>query len=131
MKIVTTEGKAIPNFEYILGTDTEAYALGEILTLASGRLTKAGLDSDGTQLFICMKGQAAETTAVTPIPVVRLRPEIVLEAVSSGQLAATTVGTLVTLDAAATGVTATATKGVFTIRSTDGATKSKVTGSFE
>ena len=58
--------------EYLLGTDDEAYILGEALTLSSGRLTVA--TGESIPLFICQKTQAAETTAVTPIPVMRVMP---------------------------------------------------------
>ena len=118
-------------FEYILGTDAEAYERHEILTLASGRLTKAGVDSTGTQKFVAMAAQTAETTATTPIPVIRLDGDMVFRTQSSGQIAVTAVGNSYTLDTDATGITTTTTNGVFEIFSTDGETTSTVTGAFK
>lgn len=116
--------------EYIIGTDAEAYVRGEILTLASGVLTKAGVDSTGTQKFVCMNDQAAEATAVTPIGVMRLRGTMLFKTKSSGQIAATAIGAVYTLAADALGITTTITNGVFEIKETDGATVSEVVGFF-
>ena len=118
-------------FEYILGTDAEAYERHEILTLASGRLTKAGVDSTGTQKFVAISAQAAETTAVTPIPVIRLDGDMEFRTQSSGVIAVTAIGDSYTLDTDATGITTTTTNGVFEITGTDGASPSNVTGLFK
>ena len=118
-------------FEYILGTDAEAYDRHEILTLASGRLTKAGVDSTGTQKFVAMAAQAAEATAATPIPVIRLDGDMEFRTQSSGIIAVTAIGNSYTLDTDATGITTTTTNGVFEITGTDGANPSNVTGLFK
>lgn len=101
--------------EYILGTDAEAFELGEILTLASGRLTKAGVDSTGTQRYLSLVEQAAEATAVTPLCVRRLRDDDEYFVENDVNLTDANRGDIVTLDAAATGITATTTNGVFEI----------------
>jgi hypothetical protein len=107
-------------FEYYLGTDTEAYTLGEALVQTSGRLTKCA--ATATPEFICMKTQDAETTAVTPLPVIRVKETTEFETKASVTAAATLVGAKVTLGTDGLGVTATTTSGVFEISYTDGVT---------
>lgn len=112
--------------EYILGTNAEAYAYGEALKLASGRLTKCAPTDAPT--FICMMDRVAEATAVTPLPVTRVVSDVMqFSAIATATVADTLVGQKVTLDANATGVTATTTGGVAEIVSTDGATNVVVT----
>lgn len=59
-----------PPFEYYLGKDGEAFALGEALVMDGGRLIKCGPTT--TPEFICLKTQAAETPAKTLLPVTRV-----------------------------------------------------------
>jgi hypothetical protein len=116
-------------FEYFLGTDAEAYTLGEALVQTSGRLTKCG--ATATPEFICMKDQAAESTAVTPIPVERVKEDVEYSATSTATVPATVIGSKVTLHTDGLSPTATTSSGVFLISATDGATtNSKVRGYF-
>lgn len=117
------------NIEYYLGTDAEAFKLGEALVQTSGRLTKCG--ATATPEFICLADQAAEASAKTPIPVERVREDIEYSAVSTATVAATLVGSKVTLHTDGLSPTATTTSGIFLITSTNGATtNSKVKGMF-
>ena len=116
-------------FEYYLGTDAEAFTLGEALVQTSGRLTKCG--ATAIPEFICMRTQAAEATAVTLLPVLRVNESMEFETTSTATVAATLVGSKVTLATDALTVTATTTSGVFEISSTDGVTtNSRVRGFF-
>ena len=115
--------------EYYLGTNSEAYTLGEALVQTSGRLTKCG--ATATPEFICLKTQAAESTAVTPLPVERVSEDTEYESVSTATVAATLVGNKVTLHTDGLFPTGTTSSGVFEISRTDGATtNSKVRGFF-
>lgn len=115
--------------EYYLGTDAEAYVRGEALVQTSGRLTKCG--ATATPEFICVKTQAAESTAVTPIPVIRVTEDQEWSNTSTATVANTLVGNKVTLHTDGATVTATTSSGVFEISQTDGATtNSKVKGFF-
>lgn len=117
------------SIEQILGTDNEAYTQGEALVLTSGRLTKCG--ATATPEFISVKAQAAESTAVTPIAVLRVQEDMVFSTTSTATVAATLVGAKVTLHTTGGEVTATTSSGVATIVSTDGkTTNSNVTVSF-
>ena len=130
-ELVRTIGDDTRPFETILGTDAEAYDRHQIVTLASGRLTGAGVDSTGTQKFVTISAQAAEATAVTPIPVIRLDGDMEFRTQSSGVIAVTAIGDSYTLDTDQTGITTTTTNGVFEITGTDGANPSNVTGLFK
>lgn len=87
-----------PPIEYYLGTDAEAFVLGEAVVTTSGRLTKCAADACAE--FITLAAQAAETTAVTLIPVQRIREideyETTMGAVN-GTPAAIALGSLLTL----------------------------------
>jgi hypothetical protein len=116
-------------FEFYLMTDAEAVTLGEALVQTSGRLTKCAATTKPQ--FIAMKTQDAEATAVTPIPVVRVQDDLEFAATSTATVAATVIGSAVTLHTDGLSPTATASSGVFTISATDGATtNSKVRGYF-
>lgn len=120
--------------EYRLMTDNEGCTLGQVLKASSGRLTSGGLDTDDAngRQFIALKTQAAEATSVTPVPVERISPDVEYEVMSSAQVAATVVGSRVTLNTGALQPTATTSKGVFEISRTDGAaSSSKVRGYFK
>lgn len=112
------------------GTNAESFVLGEILYLSSGVLTKSGVDTDGTQQYICLAAVTG-ATGVKNVPVHQLRKDVQFECTSSATVAASLIGSAVTLTAAATGCTATTTKGCFVIDKTDGATtNSTVLGHF-
>lgn len=131
MKIVKGFQQPTQPIETRVGTNAEAFVVGEILTLSSGVLTKAGVDSTGTQMYVCL-ANVTGATGVENVPVVKLRKDLQFEATSSATVAATLKGQAVTLTADATGVTATTTNGVFVIDETDGATtNSKVVGHFK
>ena len=117
------------NIEYYLGTDAEAYTLGEALVQTGGRLTKCG--ATATPEFICLADQVAEATAKTPIPVERVREDVEYSAVSTATVGDALVGSKVTLHTDGLSPTATTTSGVFLITATDEATtNSKVRGMF-
>jgi hypothetical protein len=115
--------------QMMIGTNSEAFVVGEILKLSSGVLTKADVDTDGTQQYICLAAVTG-ATGVANVPVIQLRKSMQLEASSSGQIAASAIGSAYTLSTAATGVTTTTTKGCFVVDKTDGATTSTVVGHF-
>jgi hypothetical protein len=117
------------DYEYFLMTDNEAVTLGEALSQTSGRLTKCGATS--TPEFIAMKTQSAETTSVTPIPVIRVTENQEWKNTSNATVASTLVGNKVTLHTDGLVVTATTGSGVFEISYTDGTTTtSNVRGYF-
>jgi hypothetical protein len=116
--------------QIMIGTNSEAFVLGEILALSSGVLTKGAVDTDGTQQYICLAAVTG-ATGVANVPVVQLRESMQFECTSTATVATTLVGSAVTLSSAATNVTATTTKGCFVIDETDGATtNSTVVGHF-
>lgn len=107
-----------PNFEqYEMypTTASETYKTGEVLTLTSGAVTKAGVSTDGTQKFICGADYVAPATGNKPIAVYRITPEMVFRVPSQADNSASAIGALVTLHTDALQVTATGTKGVFEI----------------
>jgi len=115
--------------EYYLLADNEGATLGEALVQTSGRLTKCG--ATATPEFIALKTQAAEATSVTPLPVERVAEDTEYESVSTATVAASLVGSKVTLHTDGLFPTATTTNGVFEISRTDGAnTNSRVRGYF-
>ena len=128
-KLVNRLSSFNQSVEQLLGTNAEAYTEGEALVLTSGRLTKCG--ATATPEFICLKTQAAEATAVTPLPILRVQEDMIFSTTSTATVAATLVGTKVTLHTDGASVTATTASGVATIVSTDGkTTNSNVTVSF-
>jgi len=106
--------------EYLLMADGEAVAYGEALVLTSGKLTKCG--ATAVPEFIALRTQALEATSVTKIPVVRVSEEQMFEVKSMATVAASVVGSKVTLHSDGLLVTATASSGVFYVDSTDGVT---------
>ena len=128
-KFVNDESKKTQSIQYLIGTNTEAFVVGEILTLSSGVATKAAVDSDGTQRFICLKAVTGDGSTAD-VPVIELRETMEFETRSSGQIATTAVDSKYTLTSAATGITATTSKGVFRVIYTDGSTTSLVRGRF-
>ena len=116
--------------EYFLLTDAEGATLGQTLVLTSGRLTASSVDTTMPQ-FVALASRVAETTSVTPLPVERLREDVEYATQSMATVAATLVGTKVTLHTGGLLVTATTSNGLFEISATDGATTtSNVKGYF-
>ena len=116
---------AVEPFEY-LPSDAQL-ALGSAATLGSGgKLAQATATAAPTHMVM------GEKTADGLYPALRVLPTTVFETQSSATVAATLVGSKVTLGADAASVTATTDSGVFTIDWTDGAaTNSRVRGHFE
>jgi hypothetical protein len=123
--IKSIDGGSDP-LEYYLLTDGEGSTLGEALVQTNGRLTKCG--ATATPEFIAMRTQAAEATAKTPLPVVRVKEDREYATISTAAVGAALVGQKVTLHTDGAQVTATTASGVFTVSSTDGV--SKVRGYF-
>lgn len=96
-------------------TASETYTEGEALTLASGALTKAGVDSDGTQMFIALESYAAPATGNRKLFVDRILPTKLYQVKSQADNSATAIGAQVTLHTDRLQVTATTTKGVFEV----------------
>lgn len=112
------------------GTNAEEFTLGETVTFASGVLTKAAVDSDGTQNAVVL-ATVTGATGVANVPYIKISENNQFSTVSSATVAATLIGAAVTLNADAIRVTATTTKGIFVIDETDGTTTtSKVKGHF-
>jgi hypothetical protein len=113
--------------EYYQMTNSEAVAIGEALVLTSGRLTKCG--ATAIPQFIAM----ATAAAVSPgaiIPAERCTEGIEYETTSSATVAATLIGTVVTIGSDGLTVTATAGSGVFEISTTDGVTTTSTVRGF-
>ena len=115
--------------EFYLLTDGEGSTLGEVLVQSSGRLTKCG--ATATPEFLALKTQTAETSSVTPIPVMRLTEEMEFETTSSATVATSLIGAKVTIGSDGLTCTATTASGVFEVTNTNGATTtSTVRGMF-
>jgi len=128
-KVVGSLEGAQPPFEYFLLTDNEGATLGEALSQTSGRLTKCA--ATGTPEFIALRSRTAEATSVTPLPVIRVTENIEFSTQSMATVAATLIGSKVTLHTDGLLTTATTSSGVFEISATDGATTtSDVKGDF-
>lgn len=107
-------------------TEDETYSLGEALKLTGGKLTKAG--ATDKPAYIAMASEVNENGCLTVMPVL---PTTFFEVTSSATVAASLIGSAVTLGTDGLTVTATTTSGVFTIDETDGAaTNSIVVGHF-
>jgi hypothetical protein len=116
--------------QFMEGTNAEAFVLGEILKLSSGLLTKADPTSAGTQQYVCLAAVTG-ATGIKNVPVSQLREDLQFECTSTATVAASLIGSAVTLSTAATECTATTTNGVFVIDKTDGVTtNSTVLGHF-
>lgn len=105
-------------FERRLGTDGEAYARGEALTLSAGRLTKCGATT--TPQYICLCDQAAQSTADAELTVLPVTAHQVFETTLAAAGTALKAGDKVTLHTDGLQATATTTGGVFTLAALDG-----------
>jgi hypothetical protein len=125
--VKSMDGASDP-FEYGLMTDSEAVVLGETLKYTSGRLTKAS----GTDTPEVVALASADAGTNVRIPFVRLDDQREFEVKSSATVAATLIGSKVTIGTDGLTVTATTTSGVFLVSATDGATTtSTVRGYFK
>ena len=124
-----TESANSQPYRLMVGASSEAFVLGEILKRSSGLLTKADVNSDGIQEFLCV-GDATGDASTKNVPVIALREDCEYRVDSSGQIAATAIGNKYTLSTAATGITAVTTKGVAEVVDTDGLDPSTVTVRF-
>ncbi len=116
--------------KYLPGTDGEAYTRGQALIESSGTLTLCPATT--VAQYICQKDVAAATPANQNIPVSVIRETDEISVKSTATVAATLIGSKVTLHTDGLSVTATTTSGVFRIKETDGATtNSSVVGVFE
>jgi len=107
-------------------TAEETYTIGEALVLSSGALTKCG--ATAKPQYIAMSATADSNGKLAVIPVLVTTH---FETTSTATIAATLIGSAVTLHTDGLTVTATTTDGVFTIDETDGATtNSTVVGHF-
>ena len=102
-----------PPFEYYLGKDGEAFALGEALVMADGRLAPCA--TNATPEFICQRTQAAETPAKTLLPVTRVTETQEYEVPVSVGGSRIALGAKVTLGTDGLSVTTTTDGGVFLV----------------
>lgn len=110
--------------EYILGTASEAIVVGELLKLASGKLTKAS----GTDVpeFVALGAGTGEVIAVQ-----RIYEDEVYQTTLSASGASLNIGDKVTIASDGLRATATTTSGVFAITEIlDSAQGGKVNGMF-
>lgn len=114
-------------FDRLPVTSGETYARGEALVLTSGTLTKCGATVKPKYIVY-----NPTPDAQGKLLVIKVQPWIKFKTTSTATVAATLIGSAVTLHTDGLKVTATTTSGVFTIRDTDGATtNSTVMGYFE
>ena len=119
------KGKPDP-FEYLPVTTSgspavnETIVIGEVLKLSSGKLTKAGVDSDNNNGEYIAMQDSADVPVGGKIACVRINADTVYETELSAAYSAIAAGAKVTLDSTATKVTATTTKGIAEIIDWDG-----------
>lgn len=117
------ENNAQPLVRYP-GTSAEALVRGQIVKLDSGDLTIADVTSAGTQEYLM--NESATGDGATPLSAFRIQRQQNFE---TDTASLTTVGLKYTLNAAATGITATTTAGVFKVDEVISSTKA--VGHFE
>jgi hypothetical protein len=121
-RIKSLDGTSLP-LEYYLLTDGEAAVFGEALKVVNGRLTKAA--PTDTPEFISIRDQAAEATAKTLLPVVRVTEFDEYDVNTSPAIPVTLIGAKVTIGADGASITNTTTSGVFLISYTDGVARAR------
>lgn len=110
--------------EYIIGTTSEAIAVGELLKLSSGKLTKAS-GTDVPEFVALGSGNG------TIIPVKRIYEDEVYQTTLSASGSSLNVGDKVTIASNGSQATATTTNGVFMLTEIiDSASGGKVNGMF-
>lgn len=118
-----------PPIEYVEPTASEAFSMGEVLVLTSGKATKAG--ATATPEFVCQKTYTAPASGAEKIPVIRITEDMEFETKAQAELTSVNVGDKVTLHTDGLQVTATTTSGVFMITEEHGtAAGSTVRGMF-
>ena len=118
-------GQNFEKAELLPSTASETYTAGEVLKIASGALTAAAVDSDGTQEYICCENYTAPATgnkAIFAYPI--LKEVMVFRTTFSAAPTSIDVGDKVTLHTDEAQVTATTTKGVCKVYDTLGAAAS-------
>lgn len=116
-----------PEILQVAATASEAFVVGEALTISSGKVTKAS----GTTApkYISAEKKTAVSGDTLSVYLVEKNQEYETELTEAGTLV---VGTKVTISSDGTGVTATTTSGVATVVEAEGATVgSKVLIRFE
>ena len=101
----------------VIPNAASAFVIGQALKIASG--AAAACAATDLPEFICMRNSDAED--LEPLTVVRVNPQMELAAELSAAGTSLKAGDAVTLDADGVRVTATTTKGVFTITGFEGA----------
>lgn len=108
----------VPPLEYLpMGSITPQ--IGTALTLSGGNLAVAS----GTTkpMFIVMSNNEADNTSyVNMVPVIRITPDIIFDAIASVAMTGVNAGDSVTLNSYGTGITATKTGGVAEVVRIDG-----------
>lgn len=115
-RVISRQMATTEPYKWLPVTADEAITQGEALVLASGKLTKCGATTKPTHIAVA---DIAANSGDAPVIVVLPDMEFAVDATAT--VAATLIGTAVTLHTDALSVTATATSGVFTITATDGA----------
>ena len=111
MKLVKYLGGRNPVADPITlaATASEVFTDGECLAYSSGKLTKSGVDSDGSApLFVAVESKTIPSGG-GELKVIKIDSNMLFECDAAGSV---TAGTKVTLNTAATGVTATTIKGI-------------------
>jgi len=128
-KIVQSRPQAQTPYVKYNATDDEAIAIGEVLVLTSGALTKCA--ATGTPEYIAV-GAVASASSGEEVTVYRVDEDMIFETVFSADGSSLTVGQAVTIDSTGLKVTATTTSGVFEITKIigDGTAGTKVQGMF-
>ncbi len=101
----------------------EDLEVGEALIVSAGQLTKAGTTDEVTHICV------GEKNDIDQYPAIAVHPYNYFETKTAETIAASAIGTAVTLDSDALSVTST-TGGAFVIDETDEATESTVVGHF-
>lgn len=124
-KFYSTNAPKSQLIEELLVTDNEAIAVGELLKISSGKLTKAsGTDKPE---FVSVGIREAGTNVVAPV--VRLMENDIYQtelSAAPAENATLAVGDTVTISADGLKATATKTSGVFTITELEGTTVSSM-----
>ena len=105
-------------------TASEAIADGEALVNTGGAMTKCG--STATPDFISNSVVASATTPTVYVQAIHVLEEQEWETYASVTVASSLIGSKVTINSTADGVTATTTNGVFEVTYTDGVTNGGV-----
>ena len=114
-----TDDGHVPPLEY-LPSGAITPKLGLALVFSNGTL--AVCSGGNKPQYICMTQRGAAVAAATPIPVVRVTPDIIFETVFSGSAAAIKAGDKVTISSDGLGLSSTTTNGVAEVVSLDGNT---------